>query len=81
MRIVGTIDNYPCKISIFHFEERISIKFEDRGLEQIFKFRDGSKISTAEDVRQWIDAQFVEDIMQLFGQMRKAGAEAGKRNL
>jgi len=81
MRIVGTVDGFPCKISIFHFEDRISIKFEDRGLEQIYKFKPGSKIETAEDVRKWIDAEFVDAIMQNFMQMRKVAAEAGKRNL
>lgn len=78
MRIVGEIDHQKYKITIFKMNERLSVKIEDRLLEQIYKFRDGSGIQNSADVEKLLTPAFMGKVAASFSTMQdtyQAGIE------
>lgn len=69
MRIIGSIPHPTYKITVFAMNERLSLKIEDKTLEQIYKFRDGSGISTLDDVHQYVNTEFLQAVASIFNQM------------
>lgn len=53
MRIIGEFTLGEIKVSIFKYNERISVKYEKHLLEQVYKFRDGSNIRNVNDVMKF----------------------------
>ena len=53
MRIIGEFTLGEIKVSIFKYNERVSVKYEKYLLEQIYKFRDGSNIRNVNDVMKF----------------------------
>ncbi|HRO09284.1 MAG TPA: hypothetical protein PK047_10490 [Saprospiraceae bacterium] len=53
MRVIGEFVVGDIKVSIFKYNERISVKYEKYLLEQVYKFRDGSNIRNVNDVMKF----------------------------
>ena len=53
MRVVGEFVIGEIKLSVFKYNERISVKYEKYLLEQVYKFRDGSNIRNVNDVMKF----------------------------
>jgi len=69
MRIVGEVEHPKYKITIFKMNERISVKIEDRLMEQIYKFRDGSGVSSPDDIKSFLSDEFMADVDEHFSKM------------
>jgi hypothetical protein len=80
MRILGAIDHPEWKITVFKMDNRLSVKLETGLYEQIYKFRMGEGVETLEDVRQWMDADFLQAAGRQFAAMHqnRLGAMARK---
>lgn len=76
MRIVGEIKHPVYKITIFKMDTRYSVKFEDRDLEQTYKFREGEIVQSLADVYALMDQAFMQSIDEAFEQMRNASVRA-----
>lgn len=76
MRIIGEIDHPTLKITVFKMNDKVSIKFEQNLIEQIFKFRDGAGIHTLEDAEKWANASILSEIEANFHAMNKARYDA-----
>jgi hypothetical protein len=72
MRIVGYIENEPCKVTVFHQGLRFMVKFEDGLYEQAFKFRESDKIKGLNDIKNLIDKSFIAEVMNRFSEMRQS---------
>jgi ABC-type cobalamin transport system ATPase subunit len=64
MRILGTIPHPHCRIQIFQYGNRFSLKIEAGLYEQIFKFRESQLIQSIDDVIRLADTDF--DTMHRF---------------
>jgi hypothetical protein len=69
MRVVGDIPHPYCKITIFQTTSRYSVKFEQDGFEQTYKFRIGEAISGLSDVRKIITPSVIEQVIEQFKAM------------
>jgi hypothetical protein len=76
MRIIGEVEHPRLKISIFRNDGRFSIKFESGLLEQIYKLRDDERITTADDVKRLVDAEFIEKVENILRGMQAAKSES-----
>lgn len=76
MRIIGEFDVDQIKVTVFKMNERISLKFEYNLLEQTYKFRDGSGISTMEDIRNYCNQNTIAQVSQIFKNMGEARSAA-----
>lgn len=56
MRVIGEFVVGDIKVSVFKYNERISVKYEKYLLEQVYKFRDGSNIRNVNDVMKFSEA-------------------------
>lgn len=72
MRIVGEIVHPSYKITIFKMNERLSVKIEDKLLEQIYKFRDGMGVYTPDDVEAFLTDGFMKEVDETFVRMRSS---------
>lgn len=71
MRIIGTIDHPTWKITLFKMDNKFSIKFEDRFLEQTYKFREGEQLSDEAALRQLVDDHFLQSVQREFESMQR----------
>ncbi len=70
MREIGQINSNLCeKISVFHYNQRYIIKFENSDYEQTYKVREGGSINNMEDVKRMVNDDFVITIMERFKSM------------
>ncbi len=53
MRVIGEFALGDIKVSVFKYNERISVKYEKYLLEQVYKFRDGTNIRNVDDVMKF----------------------------
>ena len=53
MRVIGEFALGDIKVSVFKYNERISVKYEKYILEQVYKFRDGTNIRSVDDVMKF----------------------------
>ena len=72
MRIIGEIEHPIYKITVFSMNNRLSVKIEDQLIEHIFKFRDGSGIENLEDVRAFINDEFLAKVAESFTSLNQA---------
>lgn len=72
MRIIGEFDAGEIKVTVFKMNERISIKFEKNLLEQTYKFRDGSAVSTLPEAQTFCSPETIDDINKIFDTMAAA---------
>ena len=79
MRIVGNIEHPHCKITIFKTESRFLVKFESGLYEQAYRFRIGDTINSVEDVRYFVDPDFVRQVIKHFNSMHLEASKAMAR--
>ena len=72
MRIIGEIEHPVYKITVFSMNNRLSVKIEDRLIEKVFKFRDGSGISTMQDIKDFLNDDFMDSIKESFSTLEQA---------
>ena len=71
MRILGHIEHPTLKITVFKMDNRLSVKLESGLYEQTFKFRSGEGIDNLDDVRNFIDAGFIEGVSENIRRMHQ----------
>ena len=79
MRILGYIEHPELKITVFKNDERISVKLENAGYEQTFKFGKDERVATLESVKQLIDAEFLQTATAHMRLLHENKAAAYKR--
>ncbi|MBS1508815.1 MAG: hypothetical protein JSS79_19415 [Bacteroidetes bacterium] len=68
MRVVGEIAHPELKITIFQWNNRYLIKLEAGLLEQTFKIHEYD-ISSEEDLRKIVSAEFIKEAIDRFNSM------------
>jgi len=76
MRVIGEFDAGEIKVTVFKMNERISIKFEKNLLEQTYKFRDGSAVSTLQDAQTFCGSETIDGINKIFDVMMATRSDA-----
>lgn len=71
MRIAGYISHPSLKITIFHYENRYSLKFENALYEQTFKIRPIDGLNNEEDIRNLVNPEFLQEVEARFVSMHK----------
>lgn len=71
MRIIGTIPHPNLKITVFRSDNRVSVKFENEGYEETFKFGLDERLGSMEAVQQWADAALLEGVLARMQQMHQ----------
>lgn len=70
MRVVEEIAHPACKITIFSWNEKFLIKFEQDVLEQTYKVSE-MDITDAEEVRAFTQPPFIDKVLARFDTMRQ----------
>lgn len=70
MRIVSEWAYKHLKITVFHYNEKYSIKAEDNLMEQIYKFRQG-QIDSLTDIQNKIKPEFYDKVITIFEDMKQ----------
>lgn len=81
MRIVGNIEHPSLKITIFKMDDKFSVKFENGFFEQTVKIRSFDGLSTVENIKDLIDANYMIEVERIFAQMSAQKMAAFKRFL
>ena len=68
MRVVGEISHPSCKITIFSWNNRYLIKFEQGYLEQTYKI-DQFELSHENDLNKIVDDSFIQKVLGVFESM------------
>ena len=68
MRVVGEIPHPDCKITLFAWNNRYLIKFEQGFLEQTFKIHEYDVTSEAE-LKELVDESFIRETLNRFEAM------------
>ena len=76
MRIIGEIPHPRLKITLFRLNQRLSIQFEAGMFTQIYKFREGDGLETAQDIQQLVDEPFIRAVEQQMQKMQDTGIRA-----
>jgi len=71
MRIIGEIPHQACKITLYHWNNRYLIKFEQELLEQTYKVQEYD-IASVDEVRRMITDEFVTATLKQFETMRQS---------
>ena len=71
MRVVGEISHPSCKITIFSWNNRYLIKFEQGYLEQTYKI-DQFELINENDLYKIIDDSFIKKILEVFESMSQS---------
>ena len=78
MRQVGEIAHPECKITIFSWNNRYLVKFEQGYLEQTFKI-DQFDVAGDEELKKILDPEFIQSTLERFQSMGKSWHEAVHR--
>lgn len=81
MRIAGYIKHPNYKITIFHMNNRYSIKFENGQYEQTYKLRESDLFNNAEQVKAMVDEAFLTAVQEQFKLQNKCFQAAYERVL
>lgn len=71
MRVMGEIAHPDCKITLYAWNNRYIVKFEQGLLEQTFKINEYDVTSEA-DLRGLIDENFIQETLSRFESMSKS---------
>ncbi|HYG03468.1 MAG TPA: hypothetical protein VD927_13545 [Chryseosolibacter sp.] len=80
MRVVKELTSQGIKITIYSWNNKYLLKFEQGLLEQTFKVKETDVIDDSE-LLAMIDEEFIQKVMQQFDLMAVALSETQKRNL
>jgi hypothetical protein len=78
MRQVGEIAHPECKITIFSWNNRYLVKFEQGYLEQTFKI-DQFDVAGDEELKKILDPEFIQATLQRFQAMAESWSDAINR--
>ena len=78
MRVVGELPHEIMKITLFHWNNRYLVKFELGQFEQTFKIGD-MDVTGVDGVKEMVDAEFKNDVLKQFVEMRTAFHSCFKR--
>jgi len=81
MRILGYIENKPCKITVFQLDHKLAIKFEDNLYEQTYKLRMSEHINGIKEIETLVDEEMVNKVMNRFRSMHRDLEDAKIRNI
>ncbi|MES2856481.1 MAG: hypothetical protein V4692_11490 [Bdellovibrionota bacterium] len=70
MRTLGEIPNPECKISLFSWNGKYLVKFEQGPFEQTFKF-DHLEFEGEADLKNRLDAKFIRGVVSHFAEMAR----------
>jgi len=76
MRIIGQIEHPDLKITVFKSDNRISVKFENEGYEQIFKLGADERLNSVESIQKWADPIFLDEVLTRMQQMHRSRLSA-----
>lgn len=79
MRVIDSIPHPQMKITVFRMENRVSVKFENEGYEQTFKFGDDERFNLPEAVRRWADDGVFDRVLEGFRHMHGTRLAADSR--
>lgn len=68
MRVVSEWNYKNLKVTVFHMNEKYSVKLEENLLEQTYKFRDG-QIRDINHLKSIMDEAFYQNCSELFASM------------
>ncbi|MBT8234128.1 MAG: hypothetical protein HKO66_12295 [Saprospiraceae bacterium] len=71
MRVVSEWNYKQIKVTVFHMNEKYSIKLEENLLEQTYKFRDG-QVSNLSHLKSLLTEAFYNQCMQRFKSMAES---------
>ncbi len=76
MRTIGEIPHPRLKITLFRLNQRLSVQFEAGMLTQIYKFREGEGLESAQDLQRLIDDPFIQAVERRMRQMQENALQA-----
>jgi len=79
MRIIANIPHPKITISIFSMNDKYLVKFEAGPMEQLFKFFH-DEVNGVEGVKQMVDDEFLEKVMERFNEMYLSFKATKERN-
>lgn len=79
MRVLGNIEHPELKITVFKMENRITVKFENRGYELSFKLGTDDNLTDLDRIKKWIDPDLIAGIQTSFGQLHRLKLAANAR--
>ncbi len=68
MRVVSEWNYKQLKVTVFHMNEKYSVKLEENLLEQTYKFRDG-QVTDLKHLKTILDESFYQSCIDLFTSM------------
>ncbi len=72
MRVLAELPHKDCKITIFGMNQKYIIKFEQGTLEQSYKLAEADVVGGVNGVFEMLDEDFIQNVVALFADMRKA---------
>ena len=79
MRVIGEIPHPVMKITIFYMNQKYLIKFENNGLEQIYKISEFDyMVNSLDDIYKVVTEDFIHRVLSLFAEMQKSLSESLK---
>ena len=72
MRVLAELPHPDCKITIFGMNQKFIIKFEQGTLEQSYKLAEADVVGGVNGVFEMLDEEFIQQVIGLFAEMRKA---------
>ena len=78
MRVVTNIPHEACKITVFAWNGKYLIKFEQAMLEQTYKV-DEFDVADDNEIKKLLDEVFMNQILERFGQMHRNLKDALER--
>ncbi len=72
MRVLAELPHPDCKITLFGMNQKYIIKFEQGSLEQSYKLAEADVVGGINGVFEMLDEEFINEVLALFAQMRKA---------
>ncbi len=79
MRIIGYIEHPSMKITVFHMNNRYSVKFELGLYEQTYKFRESTELDDFDTIQRLIDNDYQKIVLECFATMHQTSLSALKR--
>lgn len=75
MRVVAEIPHRDCKITIFNWNNKYLIKFEQPFFEQTYKISEFD-VTSENDLKSLLSEDFIADVMKRFEEMGNSLAQA-----
>lgn len=70
MRTISEIHHPNCRITIFLWNQKYLVKFEQEGLEQTYKINQFD-VAGEDELKKIINEDFIESVVKRFDEMRK----------